>query len=160
MLVRDYMSHHPVMIHAQDDYISACKVMEQHALHHLLVLDDHEHLVGIVADHDLQVAATHYLHCLVEVSEVMHRGVVTIAPDMPLDTAALLMANHHIGGLPVVNDDDTVVGIITKSDIFKSITRQREDSPGRRTVPAFARWNATERRCGDRRLGQALSGSH
>ena len=40
---------------------------------------------------------------------------------MPLDEAALLMASHHIGGLPVVNGDHTVVGIITESDIFKSI---------------------------------------
>ena len=153
MLVRDCMSNQPVMIHAQDDYISACKVMEQHALHHLLVLDDHEHLVGIVADHDLQVAATHYLHCAVEVSEVMHRDVVTVAPDMPLDKAALLMANHHIGGLPVVDDRATVVGIITKSDIFKSITRHRDDLPGERRLPAVTRWNAPERRRGERRLG-------
>src|SRR5262245_31261132 len=119
MLVRDYMSNHPIMIHAQDDYINACKVMEQHALHHLPVLDDHEHLVGMVADHDLEVAATRYLHCAIEVAEVMRRNVVTVAPDMPLDEAALLMASHHVGGLPVVDGNHAVIGIITKSDIFK-----------------------------------------
>ena len=123
MLVRDCMSTHPIVIHAQDDYKHAFDVMEHHTLRHLPVLDDHEHLVGILAERDLLLAATHYLQCAVEVAEVMHRDVVTVTPDMPLDEAALLMASHHIGGLPVVNSDHTVVGIITESDIFHAIAR-------------------------------------
>jgi CBS domain-containing protein len=123
MLVRDCMSPDPIVIHAQDDYKRAFEVMEHHTLRHLPVLDDHEHLVGILAERDLLLAATHYLQCAVEVAEVMHRDVVTVTPDMPLDEAALLMASHHIGGLPVVNGDHTVVGILTESDIFHAIAR-------------------------------------
>jgi acetoin utilization protein AcuB len=117
------MSTHPIMIHAHDDYKSAFEVMELHTLRHLPVLDEHEHLVGMLAERDLLLAATRYLNCAVEVEDVMHRGVVTTTPDMPLDQAALLMASHHIGGLPVVNGDQTVIGIITESDIFRSIDR-------------------------------------
>lgn len=153
MRVRDCMSKNPIIIHAQDDYISACKIMEYHALRHLPVLDDHEHLVGIVANHDLQVAATRYLQCAVEVDEIMHRDVITATPDMPLDEAALLMAKHHIGGLPVVNGHDTVVGIITKSDVFRSLCERSTDAPDKRPFPAFAPWSAVERRSGERRLG-------
>lgn len=152
MLVRDYMSNRPITIHAQDDYISACRVMDQHALHHLPVLDNHENLVGIVADHDLEVAATRYLQCAVEVADVMHRDVVTVAPDTPLDEAALLMANHHIGGLPVVNSEHTVIGIITKSDIFKSIGRQRINSPDKQPFSALLHRSVGERRHCERRL--------
>jgi CBS domain-containing protein len=123
MLVRDCMSTHPVVIHAHDDYKSAFNVMERHTLRHLPVLDDKEHLVGIVAERDLLLAATHYLNCAVEVEDVMHRDVVTATPDMPLDQAALLMASHHIGGLPVINGNEKVVGFISKSDIFKSFAR-------------------------------------
>ena len=123
MLVRDCMSTHPIFVHAQDDYKHAFNVMEHHTLRHLPVLDDHEHLVGILAERDLLLAATHYLQCAVEVAEVMHRDVITVTPDMPLNEAALLMANHHIGGLPVVNGNATVIGMITESDIFKSIAR-------------------------------------
>jgi len=125
MRVRDYMSPHPIVIHAHEDYKQAFAVMERHTLRHLPVLDEREHLVGILAERDLLLAATHYLNCAVEVAEVMHRDVVTATPDMPLDEAALLMAKQHIGGLPVVNspNSDTVVGIITESDIFKSIAR-------------------------------------
>jgi acetoin utilization protein AcuB len=123
MLVRDCMNTNPIMIHGQDDYKNAFKIMENHTLHHLPVLDNHERLVGIVSDRELLLAATHYLLCDVEIAEVMRRDVVTATPGMPLDEAALLMTTHHIGGLPVINGDHTVVGIITKSDIFKSIAR-------------------------------------
>ncbi len=126
MLVRDCMSIHPITIHAKDDYKSAFKLMENHALRHLPVLDDHEQLVGIVAERELLIAATYYLLCAVEIAEVMRRDVVTVAPDMAIDKAALLMASHHIGGLPVVNRNRTVVGIITKTDIFKTIAQHAQ----------------------------------
>jgi CBS domain-containing protein len=53
----------------------------------------------------------------------MRRDVITATPEMPLNEAALLMASHHIGGLPVVNSDHRVVGIITDSDILMVIDR-------------------------------------
>lgn len=124
MLVRDCMSAYPIMVHAQDDYKRAFELMDRHTLRHLPVLDEHQHLVGILAERDLALAATHYLQCNVEITEVMHRDVITATPEMPIEEAALLMARHHIGGLPVVGDNETVVGIITETDIFKSISPQ------------------------------------
>ena len=43
------------------------------------------------------------------------------APDKPVAEAASLMLCHHTGGLPVVGDDEAVVGIITETDIFRFI---------------------------------------
>ena len=156
MLVRDCMSTHPIMIHAHDDYKSAFGVMEQHTLRHLPVVDDHEHLVGILAERDLLLAATHYLQCAAEVEDVMHRDVVTATPDMPLDEAALLMATHHIGGLPVVNANgggQAVIGIITDSDIFRSMTSHNTEVPRSHPAPVFTYRSAGERRNGERRNG-------
>lgn len=123
MLVRDCMSTYPITVHAQDDYKRAFEVMERYTLRHLPVLDDQQHLVGILAERDLLLAATHYLQCDVEVTEVMHHDVITATPDMAIEEAASLMAHHHIGGLPVIGDNEAVVGIITESDIFNSIGR-------------------------------------
>lgn len=123
MRVRDCVSAHPISVNARDDYKYAVEVMEHHTLRHLPVLDEHEHLIGILAERDLLLAARHYLNCAVEVEEVRHRNVVTATPDMPLDEAALLMAKHHISGLPMVDSNDTVVGIITESDIFRTFAQ-------------------------------------
>lgn len=127
MLVRDCMSTQPVVVHDKDDYKHAFDVMEHKQLRHLPVVDAHDHLVGILAERDLLLAATQYLNCAVEVADVMHKQVITVTPEMPLDQAAMLMASHHIGGLPVVNGKgnghQTVIGMITESDIFRSIAR-------------------------------------
>jgi IMP dehydrogenase len=42
---------------------------------------------------------------------------VTLAPDAPLSTALQLMATYHISGVPVTDDDGTLVGILTNRDL-------------------------------------------
>jgi CBS domain-containing protein len=53
-----------------------------------------------------------------QVRDVMTRDVVTIAPSRPLKEAAAMLVEHHISGMPVVADDGTVVGVISKRDIL------------------------------------------
>jgi acetoin utilization protein AcuB len=120
MLVRDRMSTPPVTIARDADYKAALMLMQKLSLHHVPVLGTGEKLVGIVAERDLLLAATHHLQSAVEVGEVMHRGVVTAQRDMPIADAAALMVEHRIGALPVVDGDDNVVGMITESDIFRA----------------------------------------
>ena len=120
MLVNDRMSRHPVTVRADADYKLALKLMQDHAMHHVPVLDADDKLAGVLAERDLLLAATHYLQSAVEVSEIMHRNVVTATPDMPISQAAMLMVDNKIGGLPVVNGNQRVIGIITETDIFKA----------------------------------------
>ena len=121
MLVRNRMSAPAVTIRSDADYKAALKAMESNALHHLPVLDADGKLVGMAAERDLLIAATHYLQSDVEVGDVMHRGVVTATPGMSLADAAKLMARERIGGLPVIDEDGALVGIITEADILKAI---------------------------------------
>jgi acetoin utilization protein AcuB len=120
MLVRDRMSAHPVTISSDADYKGALRLMHEHSLHHLPVLDGGKQLVGIVAERDLLLAALHHLQSMIEVGEVMHHDVVTVTPDTPITDAAVLMVEHRIGGLPVLDGHHNVVGIITESDIFRA----------------------------------------
>lgn len=119
MLVRDRMSVPPETVGPNADYKKALGMMQAHALHHLPVVDTRGNLVGIVAERDLLIAANHYLGSAVEISEVMHKGAVTVTPRDSITDAAVLMAQHKIGGLPVV-DNGKVVGVITETDIFRA----------------------------------------
>ena len=135
MLVRDCMSAHPVTVHDDADYKVALKLMQDHALHHVPVLDERENLVGIVAERDLLLAATHHLQAAVDVGDVMHRGVITTTADAPVDEAAALMVDHRIGGLPVLDAASRVVGVITETDIFRAFVAserlaRRGERPG------------------------------
>jgi CBS domain-containing protein len=114
------MSAHPVTVRDDADYKVALRLMQDHALHHIPVLDDRENLVGIVAERDLLVAATHHMQAAVDVGDVMRRGVVTTTADTPVDEAAALRVDHRIGGLPVLDARSRVVGVITETDIFRA----------------------------------------
>jgi acetoin utilization protein AcuB len=123
MLVQEHMTPRPITLRPETDFKSALQLMQQHAIHHLPVLDGADRLVGIVAERDLMFAALRFLGSSVDVDQVMHRDVVTAAPDMPVADAASLMLTHSIGGLPVVDVSGNVVGVITESDIFKAFVR-------------------------------------
>jgi len=51
------------------------------------------------------------------VSEIMSKELVTISPTASIEEAAVLLRQHKIGGLPVV-EQGALLGIITESDIF------------------------------------------
>jgi acetoin utilization protein AcuB len=53
-----------------------------------------------------------------KVSELMTTEVRTVAPNVPMEEAARIMADNKLGGLPVI-DNGALVGIITETDIFK-----------------------------------------
>lgn len=120
MKVNDYMSRPAFTLRSDADYKEGLLLMQEHGLHHVPVLDASDKLTGIVAERDLLLAAIRYLQSSIEVGEVMHRDVVTATTDMPLTEAAALMRSRSIGGLPVVDGNGRVVGVITESDIFKA----------------------------------------
>lgn len=54
-----------------------------------------------------------------QVSEVMSKDVVSITPQVHVAEAAKLMLDHHISGLPVVDDVGALVGIVTEGDFLR-----------------------------------------
>lgn len=51
--------------------------------------------------------------------QIMTRNVVTIAPDASIHDAAKLMIDHHVSGLPVVDDAGKLIGIVTERDFLR-----------------------------------------
>ena len=58
-----------------------------------------------------------------QVSEIMSTKVISVRSDTKITEAATLLLEHHINGLPVLDDNDKVVGIICQSDL---ITQQQQ----------------------------------
>lgn len=120
MYVRDRMSTPVVTIGPDMVFQQALKLLQERAVRRLPVINPDGQLIGVVTDRDLIQAALHYVGAEVEIEDVMTTTVITIAPDTPLTEAALLMIGNKIGGLPVVDEQHRVIGIITESDIFKT----------------------------------------
>jgi len=82
--------------------------------------------------------------------DVMTRDVISIAPDATVLQAARLMLQHHISGLPVVDKDGKLVGVLSEGDFL----RRRET----RTEHKRSRW--LEFLMGPGRIAAEYSHSH
>ena len=105
--------------------------MRERQFRRLPVVDKEGQLVGIVSRRDLPCASPspavplstfeqHYLLRALPVREVMSTAVIATTPDTPIEDAARSMVGNKIGGLPVVDEQYCVVGIITETDILKT----------------------------------------
>ncbi len=124
MQVESYMSHAPITIRDDMDYWKASEIMREKDLHHIPVINQAETVVGILTLRDLKMAAMHFGEARVEVSEVMHSPVVTVAPGDALADATRIMIDNRIGGLPVLDDDGQIVGILTETDLLRALVDQ------------------------------------
>jgi acetoin utilization protein AcuB len=57
----------------------------------------------------------------VKVKEIMTKKIVTISAESSIEKAAILLHDNKIGGLPVVNNDQELVGIITTNDVLEAL---------------------------------------
>lgn len=64
------------------------------------------------------------------VAELMSRNVIAIARDAPLSQAVQMMLDHRVSGLPVVDPDGTVVGMLTEGDLLRRAETGTEGKTG------------------------------
>ena len=50
--------------------------------------------------------------------DIMTKNVITVTPDLSVKELASLLLSHKIGGAPVVGDDQTLLGVVTESDLI------------------------------------------
>lgn len=126
LLVEDSMTHKVVTLGSETTAEEALGLSRWKRIRHFPVVEDGV-LVGVVSDRDLR-SATPVLGdpgraaALKEilVSQVMSREPVTANPQDPIELAANVMRERHIGCLPVV-EEGRLVGIITSSDVMEAL---------------------------------------
>ena len=120
-----------MVVHEKESFQDALRLMRERQCRRLPVVDQKGKLVGIVSERDLLYASpseatslsiweVHYLLAKLRVKEIMTPEVITTTPDTPIEDAARLMVTHKIGGLPVVDGRQELVGVITETDIFQA----------------------------------------
>jgi IMP dehydrogenase len=113
----------------------AFKLMAEHKIGGIPVVDQHNKLVGIITNRDLRFEKKMSR----PVSEVMTAtGIITAKPDTTMAQAEDILQEHKIEKLPVVDPSGTLVGLITYKDIIKLKQRPNacKDRHGRLRVAA------------------------
>jgi CBS domain-containing protein len=133
--VRYYMRTPAVTLNIAAPLSEALALMREHDVRRLPIVVDTGELRGIITQGDIRgadvmrVAGLDPLdiaHALrqVKVYEVMTEDPIAVSPETGLREAAMLMIENKVGGLPVVDDQNHVVGIITESDLFETLVQQ------------------------------------
>jgi acetoin utilization protein AcuB len=122
------MTRSIVWVSSDDRLAVARDKLEQHRIHHLLVLDARV-LVGVLSDRDVLRAMSPFLGQLSErpqdrqvfdrkVHQIMTRKLVTASPPDDVRDAAARMLLAGVSSLPVVDEHGEAVGIVTWRDML------------------------------------------
>ncbi len=133
--VREWMTSPVISVLPETSISETHRLMKDHGIRRLPVVA-HDQLVGIVTLGDVREASPsdastlsiwelNYLWAQLKVEQVMTRQVLTIAPEALILDAAQIMLDKKVSGLPVVDAQGHLVGIITESDIFRMLVQSR-----------------------------------
>lgn len=130
MLVENWMATNVIAVKPDTSLLKCRNLLKEHQIRRLPVVDDQNRVVGIISDRDvkgaspskataLEVHEMQYLLAELKAKDIMTAKPVTIKPWDSVEQAAIIMMDKKFGGLPVVSEDNKLVGIITDQDIFK-----------------------------------------
>ncbi|MEE4246541.1 MAG: CBS domain-containing protein [Kangiellaceae bacterium] len=136
MLIKDLMTRNVITVGMDDTLTRVRSLFENHHFHHALVVE-HLKLVGIISDRDLLKQLSPKLDTMAETRDdrktlnqhchlIMSRDLITIAPDETVYGAIALFNQHGVSCLPVVDQNEHPLGIVTWRDIFKEIERYKK----------------------------------
>ena len=151
--VAEVMTRNPIMVEPQTPIKEAIKLIAEHRISGLPVVDETGNLVGVISETDLLWQETGveppvyimFLDSVIylenparydkelhkalgqTVGEVMSDEPSTVKPDQPLRKAAKLMQEKSIRRLPVVDDSGTVIGILTPGDIVRAMAAKFDE---------------------------------
>ena len=127
MFTKLWMQQDVTQIHIDTPTSEAQSIIDRHNFRHLPVTEGKK-LVGIITQNDInkalpspvdssvsrqeQIIASH-----TKVGSFMTRNPITVGPMEPLENVASLFRTYKIGAIPVI-EDESLIGIITESDIF------------------------------------------
>lgn len=108
--------------------IGSAKAVQPEALLQLHVLNERGQLAGVVPVITLLQASSTDV-----VATLMDSNPIQVAPDAGLTDLAILMADYHLHAIPVVDDGDRVLGVVTVDDVLKCTIpddwRRRDPAP-------------------------------
>jgi acetoin utilization protein AcuB len=129
MFIADYMTADPLTITADTLIVEARQLLDDNHFRHLPVVDENKKLIGVVSDRDLRSAypstildddaRERALASLetISVKQIMSTNCSCVSIEASLDDALLVFDRDKVGALPVVTEDDLVIGIFSMRDL-------------------------------------------
>jgi len=136
MKVVDVMTANPLTVKASESVAIADELMAENSIRQIPVVDGRE-VIGIVTDRDIRAFLSDALLANLnrrekalstEVGDIMTSEPVYLAPDDTLQEAVELLIEQKFGAIPVVDEAEGLVGIVSYVDVLRCfLDRLREE---------------------------------
>ncbi|MEJ2747377.1 MAG: CBS domain-containing protein [Anaerolineae bacterium] len=117
--IADLRPHIPIEIDAETSLAKAVRQMNAHGIGSLLITDDDDKLVGIFTERDVTMRVAGQVADLTKarVADYMTAEPITVTGDLPLAQALHLMSIRGFRHLPLVDEENRPIGIISFRDV-------------------------------------------
>lgn len=154
MNAADIMTREVVTVRPDTSVSAVAHLLRDHNISAVPVVDDHDHVVGIISEGDLlgkppsrsprgwwlrlfddeavcleEIATARHL----KAQDVMTRDVVSVLDQAPMDLLATLMRRHKLKRVPIVRDGK-LVGIVSRADLLDALLGDHEETAGPRST--------------------------
>ncbi len=142
--VRDIMTTMVITVKKETDLHEAARLLSDHKISGMPVVDDQNHVVGVVSEADiLTLAGMKKEHTFKDilrniigepvptrvggnlVQDVMSMPALTTSADEDIKKVAIILDERRIKRLPVVDNQGKLIGIISRGDIVRAISKPR-----------------------------------
>jgi len=122
LIVNDVMSKPVITARRKESIKSIAQKMNRYGINSVVIVDEKNAPIGIVTEGDIirRLLSKKRNLLFAEALHVMSKPIVTVKRELPLEDAARIMVNKKIKKLCVVDDNGSVVGIISEGDIVKN----------------------------------------
>ncbi len=143
MHVRDAMTKDVISVHKFESIMHVANILSENNISGLPVVDKEQKVIGVITQADILsivgVGREHTFKDLLKymlgeplpqrkmgdlVGDIMTAPAITIHPDSNIAEAVRIMGERKIRRLTVVDDQNVLLGIITRADILKAVIRK------------------------------------
>ena len=117
--VKKIMTKDPITVVVGDTVEKATEILKKYKIEHLPVIDKDHKLIGILSFFDLwEIDKPRDDYKKILVGDVMTKRVAKLNPDDKVGSVAEIFLENLFEAIPIVDDDNTLVGIVTMVDVI------------------------------------------
>ena len=131
MLVKNWMSKPVITVDENDSMQDAINLFKKHNIRMLPVMGK-DRMVGIISDGDikkvsapdakiLEVHKLIYIFSKIKIKDLMTKNPISVPDDYTVEEIAEILLANKISGVPVINEEKKLMGIITQTDLLRVI---------------------------------------
>jgi CBS domain-containing protein len=124
MKVADVMTPNPRTVQLSDTLQAVARIMRDEDTGAVPVVEDGSHVVGMITDRDIVIRAVADGDYECTVDDIVTDDVICVTAETTTAEAAELMSEHQVRRLPVVDEDENLIGIVSLGDLAVKENRE------------------------------------